>query len=132
MRIAVPYENGEIFQHFGHTARFKIYDVEGEKTVSASVAQTNGSGHRALAGFLSALNVSVLICGGIGAGAQNALAESGIRVFGGVKGSADEAVESFAAGRLSYDPNARCDHHGEHHHGEHSCGEHGCKNHTCG
>ena len=27
MRIAVTYENGQIFQHFGHTEAFKIYDV---------------------------------------------------------------------------------------------------------
>ena len=60
-------------------------------------------------------------------GAQSALAAAGIKLYGGVSGQADQAVEAFAAGKLDYDPNVHCDHHGEHHHGEgHQCGEHGC------
>ena len=55
MRIAVTYENGEIFQHFGHTEQFKVYDVENGKIMSAEVVDTNGSGHGALAGILSLL-----------------------------------------------------------------------------
>ncbi|MBR4071694.1 MAG: NifB/NifX family molybdenum-iron cluster-binding protein [Clostridia bacterium] len=131
MRIAVTYENGEIFQHFGHTAQFKVYNVEDGKIVSSQVMDTMGSGHGALAGLLSAMKVDVLICGGIGGGAQNALAQAGIKLFGGVKGNADAAVESFVAGNLAYDPEAKCDHH-DHHHGEgHTCGDHGCGSHNC-
>ena len=131
MRIAVTYENGQIFQHFGHTAQFKVYNVEDGKIVSSQIMDTMGSGHGALAGLLSALKVDVLICGGIGGGAQNALAQAGIKLFGGVKGDADAAVESFIAGNLLYDPDAKCDHH-DHHHGEgHTCGDHGCGSHNC-
>ena len=131
MKIAVTYENGQIFQHFGHTAQFKLYEVEEGKIVRAEVVDTNGSGHGALAGLLSALNVDVLICGGIGGGAQMALAQAGIKLYGGVSGDADEAVEAFVGGNLDYNPNARCDHH-DHHHGEaHTCGDHGCGSH-CG
>ena len=129
MRIAVTYENGEIFQHFGHTEAFKIYDVEDGKVVSSQVVSTGGSGHGALAGVLSSLKTDVLICGGIGGGAQAALAEAGIKLYGGVCGSADEAVKSLLAGDLDYDPNVHCDHHGEHHHEEGSCGQHGCGGH---
>lgn len=132
MTIATTYENGQIFQHFGHTEQFKIYNVEDEKIVSSEVVDTNGSGHGALADFLSALNVDVLICGGIGGGAQMALTQAGIKLFGGVQGDADKAVESFIAGVLAYDPNAKCEHH-DHHHGEgHVCGNHGCGSHNCG
>jgi len=131
MKIAVTYSNGEIFQHFGHTQQFKVYTVEGDKIISAEVLDTNGSGHGALAGLLSQLDVDVLICGGIGGGAKMALAQAGIRLCGGVTGDADKAAERFAAGNLTYDPNAKCDHH-DHHHGEdHSCGEHGCGKHDC-
>ena len=98
MKIAIPYENGMVFQHFGHTAEFKFYEVEnGQVTAS-----------------------------GIGPGAQNALAQAGIQLFGGISGPADAAVADYLAGKLRFDPNAHCDHHdhGEDHHcGEHSCGQ---------
>ena len=132
MRIAVTYENGQIFQHFGHTAQFKIYDVANGEIVRAEVVDTNGSGHGALAGFLMQLGVDALICGGIGGGAQMALAEVGIRLFGGVSGDADAAVNALIAGNLGYNPDVHCDHHDhEHGKGEHSCGSHGCGNHGC-
>ena len=131
MRIAVTYENGQIFQHFGHTETFKIYDVEEGKVVRSEVVDTNGSGHGALAGVLNALNADVLICGGIGGGAQTALAAAGIKLFGGVSGDADKAVEAFINETLDYDPDVKCSHH-EHSHGEgHTCGEHGCGSHSC-
>ena len=131
MKIAVTYENGQIFQHFGHTAQFKLYEVEDGKIVNAEVIDTNGSGHGALAGLLSSLKTDVLICGGIGGGAQMALAQAGIKLFGGVHSDADEAVAAFLANSLSYDPEAKCDHH-DHHHGEgHTCGDHGCGS-NCG
>ena len=104
MRIAVTYENGQIFQHFGHTETFKIYDVEEGKVVHSEVVDTNGSGHGALAGVLNALNADVLICGGIGGGAQTALAAAGIKLFGGVSGDADKAVEAFINDTLDYNP----------------------------
>ena len=129
MRIAVTYENGEIFQHFGHSEQFKLYDIEGGKIVKEQVVDTNGSGHGALAGFLQAAKVEALICGGIGMGAQMALADAGIRLYAGVQGSADEAAKALAAGTLDYDPNARCDHH-EHHGGE--CGHDHCADHHHG
>ena len=97
MRIAVTYENGEIFQHFGHTEQFKVYDVEQNKVISSEIVDTNGSGHGALAGVLNALKADVLICGGIGGGAQAALAAAGIKLYGGVAGDADKAVEEFVA-----------------------------------
>ena len=131
MKIAVTYENGEIFQHFGHTEQFKVYDIQNSAIVKAEVIDTNGSGHGALAGLLSNLGVDILICGGIGGGAQMALMQAGIKLFGGVTGNADDAVAACIAGTLSYDPNAKCDHH-DHHGQEHACGDHGCGSHNCG
>ena len=133
MKIAVTYENGEVFQHFGHTEQFKIYEVAEGKVLSSRVVGTDGAGHGALAGFLSRNGVQALICGGIGGGAQAALAEAGIALYGGVSGDADSAVEALLAGNLGYDPNVHCDHH-DHEHGEgHSChgGDHDCGGH-CG
>ncbi len=125
--IAVTYENGEIFQHFGHTEQFKVYEIADGKVAKSEVVSTNGSGHGALAGFLQTHQVDTLICGGIGAGAQNALAEAGIRLYGGVTGNADEAVQALLQGTLNYQPDVSCSHHEHEHSGGHSCGEHGCK-----
>ncbi len=127
MKIAVTYENGQIFQHFGHTENFKIYNVQGNKIISSSVVNTNGQGHGALADFLVTNNVDTLICGGIGGGARQALDEAGIKLFGGVTGEADAAVEALLSGKLNFDPDVMCQHHEEnenHHCGEHGCGEH--------
>mgnify|MGYP006393135417 CR=1 FL=1 len=131
MKIAVTYENGQIFQHFGHTKQFKIYTAKNEKIISSEVIDTNGSGHGALAELLSTLQVDALICGGIGGGAQTALAEVGIKLYGGVSGDADKAVEALLGGTLGFNANVKCDHHD--HHGEgHTCGDHGCGSHSCG
>lgn len=131
MKIAVTYENEQIFQHFGHTAQFKLYEVQDGQVVDTQVVSTNGTGHGALAGLLGVWKVDMLICGGIGGGARMALAEAGIQIFGGVSGDADEAVEAYLAGELNFDPNARCSHH-DHHGQHHACGSHGCGSHSCG
>ena len=125
MKIAVTYENGQIYQHFGHTAQFKLYEVQDGKVTAAEVVDTGDSGHGALAGFLLRHGVNTLICGGIGGGAQAALANAGIQLFGGVTGSADDAVQAILAGTLGYDPEVHCNHQ-DHQDGGHSCGNHGC------
>ena len=118
---------------FSITEQFKIYAVEGGKILSSEVIDTNGQGHGALAGFLKVIGADILICGGIGGGAQTALAEAGIKLYGGVSGSCDAAVEAFLANDLGYNPNVKCDHHDhEHSEGGHSCGDHGCGTHNCG
>lgn len=131
MKIAVTYEQGRIFQHFGHTEQFKIYEINDKEIINSAVIDTAGSGHGALAGFLLSNNVDALICGGIGGGAQTALAEAGIQLFGGVSGNADQAVKNYIAGKLHYNPNVMCSHHGDHHeHGE-NCGHGSCGSHKC-
>ena len=131
MKIAVTYEDGQIFQHFGHAEKFKIYEIKEGKIENTQVVDTNGSGHGALAGFLMKNGVDTLICGGIGGGAQTALAEAGIKLYGGVCGNADDAVKALLDGNLGYNPNVHCSHHNHEHGDGHSCGDHGCGNHKC-
>ncbi len=126
MRIAVTYENGQVFQHFGHTEQFKIYEVEDGKVVSSQVIGSDGQGHGALAGLLSNNSIDVLICGGIGGGAQAALAEHGIELCAGASGDVDAAVEAYLKGEL-INTGVNCDHHGE----GHTCGDHE-EGHSCG
>ena len=128
MTIAVTYDNGEIFQHFGKTESFKVYEVEDNKVVSSEVIGSNGTGHGALAGLLAEQGVNVLICGGIGGGAQTALTEAGIELCAGAQGNTDQAVESYLKGEL-VSSGANCDHH--HHEEGHSCDSHE-EGHSCG
>ena len=126
MRIAVTYDNGNIFQHFGRTENFKVYEIEDGKVVSSEVIGSDGIGHGALAGLLAGNDIQVLICGGLGGGALNALKNAGIEVCAGASGSADEAVEAYLRGDL-VDTGANCDHHGE----GHECGHHDGEDHEC-
>ncbi|MBR4210586.1 MAG: FKBP-type peptidyl-prolyl cis-trans isomerase [Lachnospiraceae bacterium] len=126
MKIAVTYQNGDVFQHFGHTEEFKVYEVEDGQILRSEIIGSNGSGHGALAELLSGKGIDVLICGGIGGGAQAALQENGIELCAGASGNTDEAVEAYLRGEL-VNTGANCDHHGE----DHSCGGHG-EEHSCG
>ena len=128
-KIAVTYENGNIFQHFGHTENFKIYSIENGAIVSSEVVDTNGSGHGALAGFLKERQVSYMICGGIGGGAVIALKKEGITVIAGVTGKCDDAVGKYLDGTLDFSSVANCSHHDSGHEEGHSCGNGGCKDH---
>lgn len=125
MKIAVTYESGLIFQHFGHTSEFKIYEVRDQDVIASHIVSAEGFGHGALAGFLQQQGVDILICGGIGGGAQMALANAGVRLYGGVCGDADDAVQAFLSGELEFNPYVRCNHH------DHACGSHSCAGHTC-
>ena len=128
MRIAVTFENGQIFQHFGHTEEFKVFEVEDGKVVRSEIIGSNGSGHGALASLLNDRGIDVLICGGIGGGAQRALSERGIELCAGQSGNVDEAVEAYLRGEL-INTGANCDHH---HGADHDCGDHGCGDHDGG
>lgn len=124
MKIAVTYENGDIFQHFGHTEQFKIYEVNGKEIVDEKIINTNGSGHGLLGKLLISERVNVLICGGLGSGARNILEDNNIKVYPGVIGNADNAIKKFIEGTLEYDINKKCNHHGHDH--EHDCATHDC------
>lgn len=129
MKIAVTHEQGKIFQHFGHTEEFKVYQITDGKIVSSGIIRPTEGGHGALAGFLLANGVDTLICGGIGAGARTALSEAGIKLYPGAEGNCDEAVAALLDGNLSYQPDIQCNHHHDEGHGcQHNCGEdkHGC------
>ena len=122
MKIAVPFSNGEVFQHFGHTETFKLYEIVDGRVASIDIVDTNGSGHEALAGLLADLSVNVLVCGGIGEGAQEALTAAGIEICSGAQGDADNAVNAYLRGELQ-SAGVNCDHHHDHEDGE-GCGSH--------
>ena len=125
MKLAVTYEDGQVFQHFGKTKQFKIYDIAEGKVGFSMVVSAGGSGHGALAGFLRMLGISVVLCGGIGPGAVQALQSLDITPIAGVTGDADQAAQDFVDGKLAENTEALCSHH---HSGDFG---HGCGHHTC-
>lgn len=116
MRIAITYENGEVFQHFGHTEQFKLYKIDHGVIVGEAILPTDGAHCGALATLLAENGVDTLICGNIGGGAKAAVERAGLMLFPGVTGSADEAAKAFAAGILQFDPTTQCAAHEEGHH----------------
>ena len=122
MRIAIPFYDGLIFQHFGHARQFKIYEIENHQVLMEMIVEPEGSGHEAVAALLRSMDVRVVICGNIGEGAMQALNAAGIVFYGGVTGEADGAITALLGGALAYDPNIKCEHH------DHDCG--GCD--SCG
>ncbi len=127
MKVAITYENESVFQHFGHTEKVKVYTIEDNNIVSSEVISTEGNGHSDLVNFLKKLGIDVLICGGIGKGAKDALKEAGIELYGGVSGNVDLAITDFINGTLKYNENVECSHHKDE---NHNCSdEHTCKSH---
>ena len=124
MKIAVTYDNGNVFQHFGRTEQFKVYEVEDGKIVSSEIMGTDGVGHEALAFLLADRAIDALICGGMGQGAQDALKEAGIEVCAGAEGDTDAAVEAFLRGEL-VNTGVNCDHHDHHDHHHDESHDHG-------
>lgn len=127
MKIAVTYENGTVFQHFGQSEQFKIYTVEDKQIIDQKVINTMGNGHGALAPFLQEQGVTALICGGIGGGARSSLVDAKIDIYPGVSGNVDEVVQDFLKDKLEFDPDTVCNHHHENHGSDHtdeSCGGH--------
>ncbi|MBO5762452.1 MAG: dinitrogenase iron-molybdenum cofactor biosynthesis protein [Lentisphaeria bacterium] len=133
MKLAITCESNQVFQHFGHTPEFAVFTVEDGKITAKEIISCGETGHGALAGLLANGGIDLLICGGIGGGAQMALAEAGIQLIGGASGNVDEVAAAFVNGTLAVNANFHCNHH--HDHGEgHSCGSHGCgsSGHSCG
>lgn len=132
MKIAITSENDQVFQHFGRTPEFTVFEIENKKIKEMKKEPTGETGHGALAGFLADRKIDILICGGIGEGAQIALAESGIKLVAGTQGCVTQIIEDYLKGNLSNNSNFTCNHHHHDHNTENSCGDHGCGNgHSC-
>lgn len=109
-KIAIPYDNGRIFRHFGKSTQFKIYTIENDEVVASEVENTDGAGHEAIGLWLVQRGVSAVVCGDVGFGAQGALAAAGIALLAGVEGPADDAIAKLLAGTLVASNAANCGH----------------------
>ncbi len=100
MKIAIPCENGEVMQHFGHAKEFCIYTIEDIKPIEKETVVFDDTGHEKVARGLKAKGVELVICGSIGEGARSAVEDAHLLLVSGVSGRADEAVDSFLEGNL--------------------------------
>lgn len=129
-KIAVACENNQVFQHFGRTPEFAVFEISEErKIVDESRLSTGETGHGALAALLDEQGIACLICGGIGGGAIQALSDAGIQVIPGAEGDVHDVVEAVLNGTFVPCEGFVCNHH--HGEGGHSCGDHGCGSHGC-
>ena len=110
MRLAIPYDNGQVFGHFGHAEAFRIYEIVDGEVIGRQLIEPEEGGHSALAALLEDYAIDAVICGGIGGGAVAALADRGIVVYSGISGEAEQAVADFLAGNLTPE-GANCSHH---------------------
>lgn len=125
MRIAITYDNGNVYPHFGKTSKFNIFEINDGKIIKEEILDTNGNGHSALAGFLLSKNIDGVICGNIGAGAKASLEEVNIKYYAGVTGTVKDTITAFLNGKLKYNNLVSCNHH-KHDDHEYTCSEHGC------
>ena len=100
MKIAIPCENGEVMQHFGHAKEFAIYTIENIKPIEKETVTFDEVDHETVARGLKSRGVDLIICGEIGTGARSAVENAHMLLISGVTGEADEAVDSFLEGRL--------------------------------
>ncbi|WP_334308253.1 NifB/NifX family molybdenum-iron cluster-binding protein [Anaerocolumna sp.] len=120
-RIAVATdENHNVFQHFGKTQAFTIYELEGKDLKSKNTLSSNGAGHSELVTLLSENNIDVVICGGVGLHAMEGLMEAGMLVIPGAQGDVDVVTASYLDGSLQASEGPTCDHH-DHENENHVC-----------
>lgn len=127
MKIAVPTEGEEVFQHFGNTKLFTVFEIEGDRIIKKSMLAAREDGHEALAALLDSNKIDTLICGGIGGGAKNTLRILGIEIMPGVTGKIKEVIVRYLSGERIGDPNFVCNHNHEGIHFQKDGKPHVCK-----
>lgn len=103
MKIAIPSMDdrglqSEISYHFGQTPYFTLVDLDGDQVVAA--ANPGHAGGRTPAQFVAEAGAEVVICDGMGQRAIQMLAEQGIQVFMGAKGTVGETLAAYKCGEL--------------------------------
>ena len=112
--ITYDKETNSVFQHFGRTEYFYLFD---EETEEEKIIDNGGYSHHDLVPYLKSLGVTTLICGGIGSHGVNALESFGLKLIPGATGDVKDVIKAYINGTLVGNPNAMhsCSHSGEHH-----------------
>ncbi len=103
MKVAIAYENGEIYPHFGHCNTFALYNYYGETTAECEKVLLDSSacqGHSAMAELMRRNGVDAVMAGNMGSEARAALLSMGIVPVVGYSGHADTAADLLVTGQL--------------------------------
>lgn len=106
MKVAVAYDNGEIYGHFGHCPQFAFYEY-GEYVYECTktlVDTSDRSGHEAMAKLMQEQGVDAVLCGQMGGEAKALLLSMGIVPIVGYTGHADTAADLLVTGQLPLSP----------------------------
>ncbi len=120
MKLAIAYENGAVFQHFGKTAEFIMFDIQDGKIAGEEILDCNGVSHCALIDLLAEQGVDELIVGGMGAHAVEKCAANNITPHLGVQGDVRQVAQQLIEGTLEATGSVCSEEH-SHHHGDHEC-----------
>ena len=100
MKVALPYEDGMLLEHFGRAKEFKIYTITDLDPVTGEVIAPADLSHEAVARTLKEQGVDVVLCGSIGEQARQAVEGEHMLVFSGITGAADDVLDRFLQGSL--------------------------------
>jgi predicted Fe-Mo cluster-binding NifX family protein len=124
MKIAVPVTlDNQIDSHFGHCESYGVFSISEKNDIVEikSVESPQGCGCKSdIASILASDGVTIMLAGGIGAGAINVLNNSGIEVIRGCSGNATEVVKLYLSGSVE-DSGSSCHQHETHHQDGHQC-----------
>ncbi|MBP3399928.1 MAG: NifB/NifX family molybdenum-iron cluster-binding protein [Erysipelotrichaceae bacterium] len=121
MKIAIPTQNNQVWQHFGRSPEFTMYTIENQKIIKKEIVLANGAGHTDLVMLLKRHFVNVLICGGLGSCAIECAHANHIEVYSGTSGNADDILHHYLNGTLNALNTPTCDHHDHDDHHECHC-----------
>ena len=111
IRIAVSYKDGEIFEHFGHSEFFAIYEFDEhdlERSTKRLVDTSAMHGHKDMADLMKREKIDAVICGQMGDEARSLLLSYGIIPVPGYCGDADTAAELLVTGQLPASDGGGC------------------------
>ena len=111
MLVAITYENGEVFMHYGKTRQFIIFELDNNEIKSERIIDCGEYSHHTLADLLKLNNVDVVICGGCGVHAIESLEAKNIKVYNGACGDVHNVINEYINGKLKFNGATMCDCH---------------------
>ena len=108
MRVAITYDDGNVFMHYGKTREFIIFEIENNEIKNEFILPCGEYSHHTLADLLSINNVDVLICGGCGGHAIESLEAKNIKIYNGACGDVHNVIKQYINEELTFNGATEC------------------------